>query len=65
MKNIFSNRNIINNDPNNNKNYISKNSIEFSKTNISDHPANQNMNYPPQNRGNNSSKINNLFKQQY
>ena len=58
MKNIFSNRNIINNDPNNNKNYISKNSIEFSKTNISDHPANQNMNYPPQNRGNNINNIN-------
>jgi hypothetical protein len=56
MKNIFSNRN-ISNDPNN-KNYKSKNSIEFRKTNISDSPGNQNNYYPLQNKGNNINNIN-------
>ena len=58
MKNIFWNRNINNEPKGINKNFISKNSIEFSNTKISDFQVNQDNNYSLQNRGNNINNNN-------
>lgn len=58
MKTIFSNRNANNNPKRDDKNYISKNSKDFSNTNITDSPIKQNMYYPQQNRGININNIN-------